>query len=218
MKRLFTLANGRTYWQGDSGYYQVSASPDDVPSGETGYGRLESIMRLKGDLPATPTPYAELDKLAEYRATTRGFDTSGYVETPPAHFIKTADAIWRWGDLSPFAQGYVEAMARANFEAVALLPSDNDENGLCKHCGRDNTGEEDGPCSDDCPRQEIRFADLAPETLARIIADCDARFSGWFERCRADGVWFWKTRQRGEQPDFPPLTIRLGDDGRARFA
>ena len=30
-------------------------------------------------------------------------------------------------------------------------PTPSDENGLCVHCGRDNTGYEDQPCSDECP-------------------------------------------------------------------
>ena len=30
-------------------------------------------------------------------------------------------------------------------------PSENDEHGFCKHCGRDNRGYEGEACSDDCP-------------------------------------------------------------------
>ena len=30
----------------------------------------------------------------------------------------------------------------------------NDENGQCRHCGRDNEGFENEPCSDDCPQYE----------------------------------------------------------------
>ena len=147
-------------------------------------------------------------------------DTSGYVETPPAHFIKTADAIWRWGDLTPFAQGYVEAMARTNYEAVALSPSDNDGDGQCKHCGRNNAGAEDGPCSDNCPRQDIHFSDLAPETLSRIIADCDAMERHLRrERMTTTGGRAWELRQSGFWPKtWPPLTVQLGDDGKVRFA
>lgn len=61
-RRLFTLASGRTYWQLQSGYFQVTAAPDIRPDGLTGYGRLESIMRLKGDMPASGLiVYADLD-------------------------------------------------------------------------------------------------------------------------------------------------------------
>lgn len=102
-----------------------------------------------------------------------------------------------WDDLSPFTQGYIEALAASQIVGGAHFGCLETVQGTL---------------------HEIAFSDLAPETLARIIADCDARFSGWFERCRADGVWFWKTRQRGEQPDFPPLTVQLGDAGKVRFA
>ena len=29
---------------------------------------------------------------------------------------------------------------------------DDDENGQCNHCGRDNSGYEREPCADDCPQ------------------------------------------------------------------
>ena len=32
-----------------------------------------------------------------------------------------------------------------------LEPAQNDANGQCLHCGRDNQGYEGHPCSDDCP-------------------------------------------------------------------
>ena len=128
-----------------------------------------------------------------------------------------------WEDLSPFAQGYIEALAADNFARIAAMPSDNDETGHCKHCGRDNRGEglegiEPGPCSDDCPRQEIRFSDLAPETLARIITDCE-RFAKMHPTAAATvgGKGAWTERQSGGFPRFPPLTVRLGDDGKVRF-
>jgi hypothetical protein len=70
------------------------------------------------------------------------------------------------------------------------------------------------------------FADLAPETLARIIADCASfenivaglgRKSGTFE-----GHRFWNGRQGGLSGSigaaFPPLDVQLGDDGKVRFA
>lgn len=35
---------------------------------------------------------------------------------------------------------------------------DCDDDGICAHCGRDNAGHENQPCSDDCPGQIARAA------------------------------------------------------------
>lgn len=149
-------------------------------------------------------------------------DTSGTVHAVPGGPAKQGThhpVDLDWCDLSPFAQGYVEAMARTNYEAVALSPSDNDGDGQCKHCGRNNAGAEDGPCSDTCPRQNIHFSDLAPETLSRIIADCDAMERHLRrERMTTTGGRAWELRQSGFWPKtWPPLTVQLGDDGKVRF-
>lgn len=64
------------------------------------------------------------------------------------------------------------------------------------------------------------FSDLAPETRARIIADCETahHFVSEFDNTREDGARFWKGGERlGEPSAFPPLTIQLGDDGKVRF-
>jgi len=82
-----------------------------------------------------------------------------------------------------------------------------------------------------------RFQDLAPETLARIIADCEAFVAerAGFESnnmaltYQALGAKFWTARQScgwghpriGVQEmarRFPPLTVTLGDDGKVVFA
>ena len=34
----------------------------------------------------------------------------------------------------------------------------HDERGTCLHCGRDNSGYENEPCSDDCPDEVARAA------------------------------------------------------------
>lgn len=127
----------------------------------------------------------------------------------------------------------------------------------CLDCGRDNTGHEGEPCSDDCPSQSrqwedldaftqgyveavlraaedtlggftvcgVRFSDLAPETLARIIEDCVAwrsEFTGSTAESSAEradmGRGFWRIRQDGKRSTFPPLTVQLGDDGKVGFA
>lgn len=99
--------------------------------------------------------------------------------------------------LSPFTQGYVEAL----FEEL---------NGHA-------TGEGLEPYS---------FSDLAPETMARIIADCEAfsavHVAQGFSNNRA-GRWFWNARAEGwhdalgKFEDFPPLTTQLSG-GKVRFA
>lgn len=99
-----------------------------------------------------------------------------------------------WYSLSPFTQGYVEAVfASENDPAVG------------------------------------GFSDLAPETLARIIADCEefAVFARKLNQKEVTafvstfhwGATFWNYRQADRWPNaFPPLTVELGDDGKVRFA
>lgn len=74
-------------------------------------------------------------------------------------------------------------------------------------------------------RHPLAFSELAPETLARIIADCEAwrrEFAGRTAETSADrpnmGGEFWRIRQEGKRSTFPPLTVQLGDDGKVRFA
>lgn len=79
-------------------------------------------------------------------------DTSGEVpepkwERPP---MITVERPLRWADLDAFTQGYIEAL----FFTADLCISDQ--------------GRNEEPCG---------FADLAPETLARIIADCSSFYA-----------------------------------------
>lgn len=103
-----------------------------------------------------------------------------------------------WGHLSPFAQGYVEAMLRG-----VLVERELNRRGETVH------------------EQDARFSDLAPSTLAAILKDCEA-FAALFGKrssplTAGEGGAFWRRRQkRGNsvlQLRFPPLTISLGDDG-----
>lgn len=101
-----------------------------------------------------------------------------------------------WHFLTPFTQGYVEAVLRAAEDTL----------GGFTICG-------------------VGFRDLAPETLARIIADCEAWRDQHYGRTRSlfkdrpdMGRDFWRIRQEGKRSTFPPLTVRLGDDGKVRFA
>lgn len=94
----------------------------------------------------------------------------------------------RWSDLSPFEQGYVEAMFAeflagfSQYEKITQLAG---------------------------------FSDLAPETLSAIQKDCAGAPSDYaFPKGAEGGARFWDVRQLGDYPEYPPLTPYLGDDGR----
>lgn len=131
-------------------------------------------------------------------------DTSGEIDCP--RLYNDGPCICgknRWGQLTSFTQGYVEAL-------FASIPNEaRTYEGFAARGHR-----------------PIAFSDLAPETLARIIADCAAfvkEYPGWDHR--DGGRLFWASRQGGAtgwpaymSEGFPPLTVLLGDDGKVRFA
>jgi hypothetical protein len=92
-----------------------------------------------------------------------------------------------WHDLNPFVQAYVEAAINSlSGDFVGVWTPDR------------------GP----------RFSDLAPETLAGMLKDCeDFRLLAprWISH---GGAFFWCERQADRAPGFPPLRVTLGDDGR----
>lgn len=111
----------------------------------------------------------------------------------------------RLEDLTPFAQGYVEAL-------------------LASLRVGDWSGSLMGPNGG--VRLALDFSDLAPEARAQIIADC-ASFeniaAGLDQKTGAvEGRRFWNGRQSGLSgafgAAFPPQTLHLGDDGKVRFA
>jgi len=116
------------------------------------------------------------------------FDTSGAVGEMPGWRtpVPSCNRFMRWYDLSPFTQGYIEALFSSSVAPHTMWP--------------------------------CRFQDLAPDTLARIIADCEARVADRGVANRCDGAWFWNGRQSKSVKGFPPLTVQLGDDGKVRFA
>lgn len=108
-----------------------------------------------------------------------------------------------WGDLTPFMQGYILAMMRdvRDLDRLTDLPPDDRPPRV-------------GP-------YWVRFSDLAPETLTRIIADCEAAESRIGEGAEW-GRYFWAARQSGlyggdPKAKAPPLTVTLCDDGKVRF-
>lgn len=167
--------------------------------------------------PGQPGPAPNNSRM---QCTACGRDNRGYKGDPCSDDCPSRS--WAWDDLSPFTQGYVEALF-ATFSTE-----------FQKEWGASNL--------------QVRFSDLAPETLARIIADCEV-----FEDANCDplndaefatddrqgpteaGAAFWLDRQGGaafeaDWPEpyggaltraskpFPPLTVQLGDDGKVRFA
>ena len=127
------------------------------------------------------------------------FDTSGRIRkgviTPRGEF-SFRPGFRRWSDLSPFVQGYVEAMFG---QPIALGHGDRAHANWIK----------------------VGFSDLAPETLARIMEDCERAPD--FEcgpAIDADqiGNLFWRERQIDRLINFPPLTPYLGDDGKVRLS
>jgi len=115
-------------------------------------------------------------------------DTSGSVRRPQANVDSAGRANWLWSDLTPFAQGYVEALF-AHSAAPAPLAA-----------------------------LGLGFSDVAPATLSRIIDDCErfrgidrgVYSSDWL----LSGGALWAMRQsKTGLPDFPALTLYLAEDG-----
>lgn len=123
-------------------------------------------------------------------------DTSGEVVMPAIiEMTGEPDAIalsYRWRDLDPFTQGYVEAL----FQSVVPVY-------------------DAGATVEMCMWEAKGFSDLAPETLAAILKDC-ARFTELFGEwpLHDHGKHFWIGRQKDKHPDFPPLTPTLSEDGK----
>lgn len=121
-------------------------------------------------------------------------DTSGVVtlnKFDPEAYMGYPEHV-NWDRLSPFAQGYVEALLRGLYE--------NYEQQVAAY--------------------RFRFDNLAPETLARIIEDCatlERRAAYMVPTDAEQGAITWASRQRGDIADFPPLTLSLGDDGKVVF-
>lgn len=117
-------------------------------------------------------------------------DTSGvvWITTPGSTAYNLT-----WDRLSPFTQGYIEALLR-----------DLHESGV--RVGR---------------YAPVAFSDLAPATLAWIMDDCGKWQREWSPSgnltSHEQGVYLWNLRQadKGSRGiGFPPLTPYLGNDGK----
>lgn len=149
-----------------------------------------------------------------------------------------------WNTLTPFAQGYVEALfSSLRPEFYRIKPGVKPYGGKRLKIAfrafdpgggalREVTGYVHVSASKVATAQRLyradelelpAFSDLAPETLARMIADCEAR-QVFVSRglssadLASEGAAYWRERQDGLLPSDAPLTVHLGDDGKVRFA
>lgn len=122
-------------------------------------------------------------------------DTSGVV-----HIRTEPHGDWRgigWSDLTPFAQGYVEAAKQSRRLIVHRVGGD------------------------ELDTFDWAFSDLAPETLAAMLKDCEAHELAYplqaaDPRRHNRGFNFWRNRQAGmwTASGWPPVALYLGDDGK----
>lgn len=117
-------------------------------------------------------------------------DTSGLVDDPEGW------GILEWSDLSPFAQGYVEAL----FESVVPV-------------------RDDGATVERCVWEVAGFRHLSPEAVEMILRDCElweqTRAPCAIEADADDGRELWRHRQANESAYlFPPYRIFLSDEGK----
>lgn len=115
-------------------------------------------------------------------------DTSGVVQFRDDHGELMT---YRWSDLTPFVQGYIEALF---FDPASDAELWQAKGGI------------------------LGFDRLAPETLARILKDCEemVRNSRGYLKTADQGREAWVWRQDGVLI-FPPLTPILSEDGLIRF-
>lgn len=125
-------------------------------------------------------------------------DTSG---TVPVQVTPASHQNVGWIDLDAFTQGYVEAALeawRGNASAEELMLAYGSVSAL------------------------TRFSDLAPDTLAAMMADCEEMLLTFFAggvtfngaRPNADdGASLWRDRQHHNFETFPPVVLFLGGDG-----
>jgi hypothetical protein len=121
------------------------------------------------------------------------FDTSGFVAMR-THSLGIVTQSVRWTDLTPFQQGYVEAL----FASISELPSGTNP-----------------PAGEWRP---FAFSDLSPEALALILRDCERQATVYTDRKPdvLDGQIFWDGRKNHvlRPYGFPPLTVSLNDAGK----
>jgi hypothetical protein len=139
------------------------------------------------------------------------FDTSGSVMMPLGiDQGPVSRAFWRWPDLSPFCQGFVEAaFASLLADAAELFDAPPSRDGWAEATSR-----------------PLGFSDLHPATLARFMEECEVvqRIFAGIDLTAEDGRRLWGHRADG----FPgpletdrllrnalrPLRLHLPPDGK----
>lgn len=129
-----------------------------------------------------------------------GYPNSGPVE----HGCKF---IWR--DLTPFQQGYVEALFTTSQHIAPngqRVTATNTATGVARPV---------------MLAEAFGFRDLSSEAVALILRDCEAALRDaacGYSNTVEFGAMFWKDRQQnqlnGMEPKFPPLTPYLNDEGK----
>jgi hypothetical protein len=133
-----------------------------------------------------------------------------FLKNRPALSLAIAGAALVWGDLDPFTRGYVEAMF------ADVCDDEVDVAGLNAFVQAGNDAR--------LKYRPFGFSDLAPETLARIIADCEyvtANMRGKDRHVREltdEGAAFWRARRGRGSYGLSPLILTIGEDGKVRFA
>lgn len=131
-------------------------------------------------------------------------DTSGFVQCPaPNQKPNESTGCWFWPDLSPFAQGYVEAL----FASDEMLE-------LWRSAKATMEAEKYGSHMMWVPG----FSDLSPEALAMILRDCAQAVRTHYRNTYDSGERFFAARQRPSPLHlFPPLTPILSEDGKVNL-
>ena len=137
-------------------------------------------------------------------------DTSGEVGIMPAG--RWNERFMRWSDLSPFAQGYIEAALTSYGDVLEMRPRGAGESPMLR--------------SMIIAHRPARFSDLAPATLAAMLEDCERVrqiFAG-MELTAEDGRRLWGHRADGFpgpletdrklRSTLPPIHLYLADDGK----
>lgn len=153
-------------------------------------------------------------------------DTSGEIVLPYPH-LHPHPRGYRWSDLDPFTQGYVEALF-ASLRA-RWCKRGHEPEGIhflsryvrCSKCGQrgipSNGSRKAGRSRRITWLKRLGFFDLSPEALAMILRDCE-RFQQvspppMDSLGTVGGAWLWHFRQNGQFAAYRPLTITLADDG-----
>lgn len=163
-------------------------------------------------LPVRHTTWSDLDPF-----------TQGYVEALFASLVEAARKAMpaRSGDCPTIR------VKRLTISSLNIMSGDHGPERVewrVEPCGRPLFGKdrEAGVCGS-CAKswaiegnRPLAFHHLAPETLTRIMEDCEAaRRQPYPGGPYTRGDWFWDDRQAGRLArTFPPLAPYLGDDGK----